>query len=299
MLEKIHRAHQGVDSSIRRARETLFWPGMQAAIRQTCLSCGLCAQYLTERPTEPMKSQKIPTLPWSRISVDLFQLDGKHYLVSVDHYSDYFELDVLKNTTASTVIRAMKRNFARHGIPQECVSDNGPQFDSYEYAKFAKEYGFKPIKSSPYHSQGNGKAESAVKVAKNILKKSRNEDPHLALLAYRNTPQQGYTYSPSQRLMSRRLRDTISTLASQLQPHPVPKTTVLNDIATRRARSKQHYDRKASRPLKEFLKNDKVFVKPRPGNKHKPWICGTVMENRAQRSCVCGTDPTWVYSSKP
>ena len=43
-------------------------------------------------------------------NVDLFQLDGKHYLVSVDHYSGYFELDVLKNTTASTVIRAMKRN---------------------------------------------------------------------------------------------------------------------------------------------------------------------------------------------
>ena len=86
MLEKKHRAHQGVDSSISRARETLFWPSMQAAIRQTCLACDLYTQYLTERPTEPcMRSQEIPTLPWSRISVDLFQLDGKHYLVSVDH----------------------------------------------------------------------------------------------------------------------------------------------------------------------------------------------------------------------
>ena len=65
---------------------------------------GLCAQYLTERPTEPMKLQEIPTVPWSRISVELFQLDGKHYLVSVDHDNDYFELDVLKNTTVSTVI---------------------------------------------------------------------------------------------------------------------------------------------------------------------------------------------------
>ena len=67
MLEKKHRAHQGVDSSISRARETLFWPSMQAAIRQTCLACDLYTQYITERPTEPMKSQEIPTLPWSRI----------------------------------------------------------------------------------------------------------------------------------------------------------------------------------------------------------------------------------------
>ena len=51
---------------------------------------------------------------------------------------------------------------------------------------------------SPYHSQGNGKAESAVRISKIILKKSRHEDPYLALLAYQNTPQQGYDYSPAE-----------------------------------------------------------------------------------------------------
>ena len=119
------------------------------------------------------------------MSADIFQLAGSNYLVMVDHYSDFFELDSLRNTTASMAIRAMKRNFARHGIPQ---------FDSYEYSSFAREYGFTMIKPSPYYSRANGKAESAVKIAKNILKKSRHEDPYLALLAYRNTPQQGYSY---------------------------------------------------------------------------------------------------------
>ena len=109
-------------------------------------------------------------LPWSKVSVDIFSLDVKQYLVTVDHYTDFFEIDSLQNTDASTVIRAMKKNFARFGIPHECLSDNGPQFDSHEYTKFAKDYGFTAIKSSPYHSQGNGKAEAAVKVAKNILK---------------------------------------------------------------------------------------------------------------------------------
>ena len=41
MPRKIHKAHQRADSSIRRARESLFWPGMQAAFRETCLSCGI------------------------------------------------------------------------------------------------------------------------------------------------------------------------------------------------------------------------------------------------------------------
>ena len=90
-----------------------------------------------------MKSHDVPTRPWSKISADLFQLDGSNYLVMVDHYSDFFELDPLSgNTSATTVIRAMKRQFARHGIPDECITDNGPQFESHEYSRFAREYGF-------------------------------------------------------------------------------------------------------------------------------------------------------------
>ena len=173
----------------------------------------------------------IPSRPWSKISVDLFTLDGQQYLVMVDHYSDYFELEPLRNVAASTVIRAMKRNFARHGIPDTCISDNGPQFDCHEFSRFARDYGFALVKSSPYHSRGNGKAESAVKIAKTILKKSRQEDPYIALLAYRNTPQQGHVYSPAQRLMSRRLRDLIPMATSKLQPQLTVPSVVTQNIA--------------------------------------------------------------------
>ena len=91
---------------------------MQAAIKEKCPSSGLYAQYVNEQPQEPMKSHTIPTWPWSKISADLFQLNGNNYLVMVDHYSDYIELDSLSgNTTANSVIRAMKRQFTPHGIP--------------------------------------------------------------------------------------------------------------------------------------------------------------------------------------
>ena len=89
------------DSSIRRARKSVYWPGMQAAIRQTCSSSGVCAQYLSERPREPMGSHDIPFRPWSKVSADLFQLNGSNYLVLVDHYSGYFELEPLQNSHTS------------------------------------------------------------------------------------------------------------------------------------------------------------------------------------------------------
>ena len=62
------------------------------------------------------------------MSTYLFQLNGNNYLVLVDRYSDYSERKPLRNTLASTVIRAMKRNFARNA--DECITDNGPQFAS-------------------------------------------------------------------------------------------------------------------------------------------------------------------------
>ena len=53
----------------------------------------------------------------------------------------------------------MKAVFARFGIPDVLVTDNGPQFASAEFAVFAKTWMFKHTTSSPYHPQSNGKAE--------------------------------------------------------------------------------------------------------------------------------------------
>ena len=101
-----------------------------------------------------------------------------------------------------TVVEFTKPHFARFGIPDRLVTDNGPQFISNEYKRqFVNEYGFEHVTtSSPYWSQGNGKAEAAVKIAKRVYQK--NKDIHLALLDYRNTPQQGQEHSPTQRLIS-------------------------------------------------------------------------------------------------
>ena len=217
-----------------------------------------------------MQSHTIPYRPWERVSADLFQLDGSNYLLLVENNNDYIELETLRNTSALAVIRAMKRNFARHRIPNECVTDNGPQFVSHEYARYYK-YGFTSIKSPLYHSRENGKAESAVKIAKNILKKSRFEDPYLALLAYRDMPQQRYPCLPAQRLMSRKLRDIIPAATSQLFPQVASRQVVVGNIEERRSRSKAHYDKRASGPsLKPFTPGKKVFVKPRPTKKSQP-----------------------------
>ena len=73
------------------------------------------------------------------------------------------------------------------------VTDNGPQLASREFREFAQEWEFEHVTSSPYHSQSNGKAESAVKIAKKLVKKSKrsNTDIWKAILDWRNTPTEG------------------------------------------------------------------------------------------------------------
>ena len=67
-----------------------------------------------------------------------------------DFYSKYFELERLRQNTATCLLNNMKKIFARYGIPQEVVSDNGSQyaitrnlFDStHHFKEFAREWGF-------------------------------------------------------------------------------------------------------------------------------------------------------------
>ena len=79
----------------------MYWHGMQAAILQESAKCSLCASYGSELPKEPMLSYKIPQGPWKFISQDLFKQGGRWYSVTVDHYSDWFEVDLLNEDMLS------------------------------------------------------------------------------------------------------------------------------------------------------------------------------------------------------
>ena len=69
----------------------------------------------------------------------------------------------MNKTTTSRVIKILKNMFSRYGVPDQIISDNGPQFASAEFAKFGKQWGFNHVTSSPRYPQSNGKAENAEK----------------------------------------------------------------------------------------------------------------------------------------
>ena len=118
-------------------------------------------------------SHEQTTRPWEKIGIDLFQWDNKDYLVTVDYYSNSIEIDRLEsNTRTSTVIKKLKSHFARYGCPCQVVSDNAAIFTTDQFSDFTKAWDFEHMKISPGNSCANGKAESAVKSAKRLLRKA-------------------------------------------------------------------------------------------------------------------------------
>ena len=141
-----------------------------------------------------------------------------------------------------------KSHFARYGCPEQVVGDNGPQFKSHEFAAFSKAWDFEHVTSSPGHQQANGKAESAVKTAKRLLRKAKksDSDQYLAILDYRNTPTQGLGSSPTQRLMRlRRARTLLPMASSLLQPRVVDPEKEKTKMMERQSRQANLYNRSA------------------------------------------------------
>ena len=111
----------------------------------------------------------------------------------------------MTSTTSAAIILKLTNHFAWYGCPDHMVSDNGLQFTSSEFTKFAKEQDFEHRTESPGNSKANGKAESAVKTAKNHTQKvlDSKTDLYIAIFDYCNMQTQGLESSPVQRLMNR------------------------------------------------------------------------------------------------
>ncbi|KAI4887128.1 hypothetical protein NFI96_019030, partial [Prochilodus magdalenae] len=216
----LHSSHLGVEGCLRRARECVYWPGINDQIKTYVTKCDICRSVDYKQQKERLISHEIPNRPWAKVGTDLFSFDNKDYLITVDYYSNFWEIDYLSDTKSTTVIRKLKAHFARQGIPDIVISDNGPQYTSQEFQRFSERWEFLHKTSSPGHPQSNGKAESAVKNSQETFEQSQmaGQDPYLALLDHRNTPSQGLDTSPAQRLLSRRTRTLLPTKASLLRP---------------------------------------------------------------------------------
>lgn len=256
ILNRVHSSHIGVNGCIRRAKESVFYPGLTADIKKAVERCSVCAAYQASTQKEPLMSHETPVRPWEKVGVDICTIRQQDYLITVDYLSGYIEVDRLPSKRIGDVIYCLKVQFARHGLPLEVVSDNSP-FNAADFRRFAEKYDFKHTTSSPRYAQANGRAETAVKTIKRLFEKATEDgqDPHLALLAWRNTPAEQLGPSPAQIMFGRRTRTNLPSTNDLLSSAYDEKAH--DALLAAKRRQAAYYDRGA-RPRQPLAVGDTV-----------------------------------------
>ena len=236
--KKLHQGHQGIQMCQLRAQSPVWWPGLSSQIADLIKRCPECAKDASQEPLIPTA---LPQYPWQRVGSDLFVLDVANYLHVVDYFSRIPEIVKLRETMSAAIIAAMKTLFARYGVPEIVVSDNGPQYSSHKFAAFASHYNFTHTTSSPHHPCCNGQAERTVNTVKALFKNSA--DPQLSLFSYRSTPLPWCRLSPAELRMGWKIRIDLPQTSESLTPRWSYLPQFRKDNKAFKEKQKEDFDR--------------------------------------------------------
>lgn len=71
----LHSGHQGLGSMLRRARQSVYWPGMEGDLQYQGSLCTGCERHAPSLPPESLVLMLPPDHPFQSVVADLFQLD--------------------------------------------------------------------------------------------------------------------------------------------------------------------------------------------------------------------------------
>ena len=125
-----HEGHQAVSKMKSYLRSRVWFPDMDRLIENYVNSCLTCQASTPQQKFEPLRPTPTPQGPWRKLSTDFKGPIAKdfYFLLVMDDYSRFPELEIVSSTSAEEVIPKFDRILATHGIPEEVRSDNGPPF---------------------------------------------------------------------------------------------------------------------------------------------------------------------------
>lgn len=276
ILEKLHEGHFGVQRCQSLARDSVYWPNINNDIHNIISCCEICIRYRNANAKEQLLSHDIAPIPWYKVGMDLFEFGGKYFLLVVDYFSKYVEVEPLNaGFSSQLVVNKLKGIFSRQGIPTLLISDNGPPFSSNDFKKFCSEWGISHQTSSPYLPRSNGLAERTIQTVKKIFKKCRDTgaDYYTALLHYRTTRKNNMA-SPAELLMSRVLRTKLPSMSKILKPRIV-KPNENEKYMAKNIENVNHNYNKNTKNLKPVSVGNQIYFKKNPLS---VWYPGTIVE---------------------
>ncbi|UYV73034.1 K02A2.6-like [Cordylochernes scorpioides] len=197
--------------------------------------------------------------PFWDIKEELFE--GRKYLGIVDYYTKYQEVFELRSTKAEMVIEKLKEVFARCGVPEIMMTDNGPPFQSTEMMEFAKEWNVTHTTSSPRFPQSNGMIERTIQTLKSTIIECQQskQDIYQALLLLRNTEHSSLP-SPAIMLYGRKQRLFLPMKTTLMNESRICEDSIRKQHEANQSRIKFHFNRHA-RDLSSLENGQSVLVR--------------------------------------
>ena len=213
---------------------------------------------------------------------------GTTFLVIVDAHSKWPKVFEMTTTSAAKTIATLRHLFSTYGLPEQVVSDNGPQFTSEEFQQFIQSNRVKHIRCAPYHPASNGAVERFNQTFKRALKASQKDGRSLShrladfLLTYRFTPHSTTNRTPSSLFLNRELRTRFSLL------HPDVTKRVLDKQSDQISQHDKHSKERT------FTEGQHVMVRNlRPSG--PKWIPGTILKQTGPLSFIVQVDHGLVW----
>ncbi|XP_026821569.1 uncharacterized protein K02A2.6-like [Rhopalosiphum maidis] len=175
IMSLLHETHIVITKTVKRAKTYNYWPGLNSDIENYIIKFELCARFQRKQSKELLLNHKIPKRAFEKVDIDIPDFGGVSYLILVDYYSRWLAVVEISDKTAETIVSVLKTLFSRFGIPKECMSNN-VTFNSLTFKKFAQEWDFKIITSSPNYPQSNDMAEKGVGIFKTMMRKCEQTD---------------------------------------------------------------------------------------------------------------------------
>ena len=282
--------HLGRDKTAGRILQRFYWPTLYRDVAEFCRSCGACQKTAQNRgKPAPLIPLPIIDVPFQRIAMDIvgplpMSRSGKRYvLVVCDYATRYPEAIALHTIDAGHIAEELMKLFARVGVPEEILTDQGSNFTSKLLVELYRMLHVHPIRTSPYHPQTDGLVERFNQTLKAMLRKAATSEgkdwdkvlPYL-LFAYREVPQASTGFSPFELLYGRAVNGPLDVLRQAWEVTKKSDDSVVSHVLSMRdkmmkmtelvkenlsnAQEKQKlwYDRAARH--REFTPEDQVLV---------------------------------------
>ena len=126
LLEKLQEGHFGIIRTKLRARDSIYWPGINKDIEILVKTCITCQENGKRNNKDPVLAQEIPMFLWTMLELDLFTMDDHTFLLIVNVTSRFPVVRILNTESCISVLNILKGIYCDSRLPTRVLSENGP-----------------------------------------------------------------------------------------------------------------------------------------------------------------------------